>query len=663
MCGIYGIWNLDRQPLKLEHIERATNILRHRGPDDEGYLLVETGSGRRVVAGGAHTSRALQLPPIDAYSDQLFDLSFGFRRLAILDLSPSGHQPMSSAGGQFWIVFNGEIYNYVELRVELSNYGYTFQTGTDTEVILAAYQHWGAECLSHLNGMWAFAIWDHNEQSLFIARDRFGVKPLYYVHFDANFVFASEIKALVGKHGIGFEPNDQAIYQYLANGVLPSPQRGTTFFQHVQSLPPGHFMVVHRDKLSQYQYWRLPAVALDGRAERSASEAITGYRELFVDSVRLQLRADVPVGTCLSGGLDSSSIVGVVNRLMAQEGLTTEQIGQQQKTFSAVYEKPGRFNERAYIEKVVQATGAEKNFTFPTAERLQNDIEQLIWYQDEPFQSTSIFAQWCVMHAVRERGVTVLLDGQGADEALAGYRPFSEFLGSLIRRAQIRQALREARAIQARTGVSMVPLVARSALRQVPFGWLRKLRQRRARLRVDVSALNSELVAEWYEAGILDWMPSNTHDSLEGHLQHLVHESSLPHLLRYEDRNSMAFGVEARVPYLDHRLVEFAFSDASRWRIHQGWTKWVLRKAMEETIPEEIVWRRDKVGFETPEHDWMAHWLRSQPDFFDDALSRDYLDVGTVRHKLAAWAPGDGDARMVWRWINFEMWLRLWHRA
>ncbi len=655
MCGIFGIWHLDGKPIDLQAVRAATTMLRHRGPDDEGYLLVSNPAKRIVSCGGPDTDPSLNVPAIHTLSNEAFDLAFGFRRLAILDLSSAGHQPMASADGRFWIVFNGEIYNYVELRQELGPKGYHFHTGTDTEVILCAYAEWGDACLERFNGMWAFALWDHREQRLLIARDRFGVKPLYYTSDHTRFAFASEIKALVGQHGVQFEPEDEAIYRYLTHGTLPSPPAGQTFFKGVQSLPPGHWMTVQHHTTVKRRYWALSALTRPAQV----TDVVEQYRDLFTDSVRLRLRADVPIGTCLSGGVDSSSIVCMVNRLMLQGGVPVEQIGQRQKTFSAVYDTIGPYNEREHIVRVLQATNAEGNFVFPTLERLRTEVERLVWHQDEPFQSTSIFAQWCVMSKVRERGVTVLLDGQGADETLGGYRPFPILLGDLIRQAQYTRALAEARAIQDETGLPAAPLLLRALARQLPQAWTQELRQRRWARQADVSALQPDFASsqETNTANqVLSW------PDLTSNLIDLVQESSIPHLLRYEDRNSMAFGIEARVPYLDYRLVRFAFEQAADWRIHQGWTKWVLRKAMDGIAPREIVWRRDKVGFETPEVAWLREWLGLEPDLWGNCALRKYLNREAVLKRIALWMTRGGDARPIWRWINLGIWLQIWRQ-
>ena len=651
MCGIFGIWNRDGKPLDLARLQQATTRLRHRGPDDEGYLLGATAAGRTQPAAGRDTVVG-GLPPVGAMPAE-YDLGFGFRRLAILDPSPLGHQPMASADGRRWIVFNGEIYNYRELRAELAARGYVFRGGSDTEVILAAYDEWGPACLQRFNGMWAFAIWDVDARSLFLARDRFGVKPLYYRAGGARFAFASEIKALVGLDDTGFRPDDAALYAYLVDGTLPSARAGDSFFEGVRALPAGHHLHVTGTQLRQAPYYELPA---DAAAEpRRPDDVVAGYRELFEDAVRLRLRSDVPVGSCLSGGLDSSAIVCVVNRLVGADAEDAASIGDRQKTFTAVYETEGRFNERAFAERVLQATGAERNFVVPTAERLDSELTPLIWHQDEPFGSTSIFAQWCVMAEARARGVTVLLDGQGADEALGGYRPYEIYLADLLRRGRLPAALAAGRRIDDVAGTGVVSLLARALARQLPAASLSRIRRRREA--VAARALRPDFAAAVDRGAAAD-LPHAAWD-LHAHYRQQITETSLPHLLRHEDRNSMAFSVEGRVPFLDYRLVEFSLRQAHRLTIRDGWTKWVLRRAMERTVPDEIVWRRDKVGFETPEREWLGALLASRQDLFaDGARVGAYLDLAAARAEAKAVAAGGGSPRRLWRWINTELWLR-----
>jgi asparagine synthase (glutamine-hydrolysing) len=652
MCGIFGAWRLDSRALDLVDVERATTLMRHRGPDDEGYFLGDTRAARYVHAGGNDTPPAAAKSHIRDYGHDAFDLAFGFRRLSILDLSPAGHQPMVSEDGRFCMVFNGEVYNFRELRAQLTALGHRFRGGSDTEVILASFLEWGPACLHRFNGMWAIAIWDAPSRRLFLARDRFGVKPLFYSATPDLFAFASEIKALHGMQAVPVRPSDSAIYDYLQTGQLPSPLTGATFFEGVTALPPGCCMEITPARTDLSRYYELPSEYAAPPAR--PHDVVDEYRSLFEDSIRLRLRADVPVGTCLSGGVDSSSIVCVLNRMLGADGTDVASLGDRQQTFSAVYDSEGRYNERPYIDTVLEATRAQGNFVIPTAEWLQADITKLVWHQDEPFGSTSIFAQWCVMSKVKECGVTVLLDGQGADEALAGYRPFDVYTAHLLRRGRLVTMMLAGRDIRRVSGAAVGPLVARALVRQLPDRWLSRLRG--ARTSGATQAMRPDFAAN--HATAPRYEPVNR--DLHQHLLELIRETSLPHLLRYEDRNSMAFGVEGRVPFLDYRLVELSLREAFRWCIHEGWSKWVLREAMRGIVPDRIIWRRDKVGFETPERQWQADFLRAQGMtlFGAGARSGSYLDLAAVRQRITHWLQGGGDDRLIWRWLNLELWLR-----
>ena len=662
MCGIYGIWHRDGQPVNLTALETATNRLRHRGPDDEGYLLINPTSGLCISYAGAETDPRLALPPLAHARGKGDSLAFGFRRLAIVDLSPTGHQPMSSADGRFWIIFNGEIYNYIELRTELQHFGHRFHSETDTEVILAAYAQWNISCLDRLNGMWAFAIWDCERRTLFLARDRFGIKPLYYAVTDHTFAFASEIKALIGSHAASFHPEPIAVYRFLVYGLLPSPQGGSTFFSGVKALPPGHYMLISMDSPPILRrYYDLPLPSND-QQQHTINDILTTYRNLFIDAVRLELRSDVAVGTCLSGGVDSSSIVCVVNHLMRQNGLSTTQLGERPKTFSAVYADNGRYNERPHIDRVLRATDVDAHFIIPTATRLHTDLEHLTWYQEEPFQSTSIFAQWCVMSLARECGVKVLLDGQGADELLAGYRPYAQYLGDIVRSGQVANFIKESLLIQARTGQPMLLMLFKTlTLLRPEFEpkvnvWIRP--------RLQPPVLQADFAHTCRRNGLEHLLPLwRGQGSLDHHLRDAIKESSLPHLLRYEDRNAMAFSVESRVPFLDHRLVSFIFQQAPHLRIRHGWTKWVHRQAMTGLLPDAVAWRSDKVGFETPEADWQRALLAARPDLFvDGAPCGCFLDLSQVRQAVKKWYTYGGDTRRIWRWISLAVWLQVWQK-
>jgi asparagine synthase (glutamine-hydrolysing) len=411
MCAIVGLLTQAREIW--QPVGRMTALLRHRGPDDEGYLLVS--SGGVVCLGGEDTPTEAyradmsfrptgKLGPQSAAEDAW--LALGHRRLSILDLSPLGHQPMSYQD-RYWIVYNGEVYNYLELRPELEAAGHRFRSHCDTEVILAAYAQWGTDCFSRFNGMWALAIYDVLKDELVLARDRFGVKPLYYWATDSLFAFASEIKAFTCLPGWRPRVNGQAVHDFLLSGL--QDHSGQTLFADVFQLEPGCLARLKcgqwreaKGSLEVTRWYHLQPQPFVG----SFGDAATQFRELLIDSVRLRLRADVPVGSCLSGGLDSSSIVCATRRLLREQAA-----GCAHKTFSACSDIK-RFDEREFIAKVVAATGVEPHYVFPSLKDLFAELDRVVWHQDEPFAGTSIYAQWCVFKLAAEADIKVMLDGQ-----------------------------------------------------------------------------------------------------------------------------------------------------------------------------------------------------------------------------------------------------------
>ena len=435
MCGIAGLVHVDGASVDIARLIQMTARLRHRGPDDEGYLLGVFPDGIAVPAAGAETVAPLNasLPRVDAaLTGERASLGFGHRRLSIIDCTPGGHQPMTDGSGALWLIYNGEIYNYVELRAELEGKGHVFRTRSDTEVILAAYAEWGTECLQHFNGMWAFCLWDRRRGQLFCARDRFGVKPFYYCSDGRSFAFASEIKALLTASGAPATANTAMAYDYLALDLLD--HTAETLIAGIQQLPPGHFLILDgRGQVAVQRYYTLPFTTDDAPCDEPAIARLgVAYRELLTDAVRLRLRTDVPLGSCLSGGLDSSSIVCAMSEL-----LSTAPSEAVQRTFTAAYDDPA-CDERRFARAIVDATGVHADYTFPQAAELWDEMLALTWHQDEPFSSTSMYAQWCVMRAARRHGVTVMLDGQGGDELFAGYTMYYPiFLKTLLRRGRL----------------------------------------------------------------------------------------------------------------------------------------------------------------------------------------------------------------------------------
>jgi asparagine synthase (glutamine-hydrolysing) len=586
MCGIFGVWNIDGRAVEADAVQRATSVIRHRGPDDEGFLLADTRAGTVLPAAGRETSARLSLPRLGEQAGHPFDLALGFRRLSILDLSEAGHQPMGGAGGRLWIVFNGEIYNYVELRDELRARSFKFQTGTDTEVILAAYEQWGESCVDRFNGMFAFAVWDAYEQRLLIARDRFGEKPLFYVYEPGRlFAFASEMKALWAAGLAPRRVHEETLARFAQYGQVESGEQ--TFYEGILRLPQAHTLTLELGSPPRLRrYWdidpreREPNVTSEAVAER--------FRELFTDSVRLRLRADVPVGSSLSGGLDSSTVVSVINRLLPA--------GATQKTFTARFDDE-RADEGRWAELVASANRVEPHYVWPTGERFFEELDKLFWHQEEPFSSTSVYAQWCVMRLARKHGVTVLLDGQGADEMLAGYHVyFNEMADDLLKCFHLSGYLRWRRDCERLHGWRPGSL-RRAALQALPEN-LKKPARVVWRALKDLPRV--EPLRPEYPPGF------KKVSGLRRLLWWNTTRQGLVELLRYADRNSMAHSREVRLPFLDHRLVEFIFRLPTEMLVRSGWTKWVLREAFRGVVPAEITDRVDKLGYMPPQGRWLG---------------------------------------------------------
>ena len=608
MCAIVGLISPDSRGWR--DFSRMCALLRHRGPDDEGYLLVDA-TGTHPLAGD-ETPRAVfqaQMPyrPTAAIREVSAPsgpwLALGHRRLSILDLSPLGHQPMSYRD-RFWIIYNGEVYNYLELRTELEGLGHQFISHSDTEVILAAYAQWGTECFPRLNGMWAMAVYDAKTQELVLSRSRFGVKPLYYWSANGHFAFASEIKAFTCLPGWQARINGQALHDFLLSGL--QDHSSETMFAGVCQLEPGCYAKLgapasspgnarsgtDADAPSIVRWYHLQPQPFTG----TFAEAAAQFRELLTQAVRLRLRSDVPVGSCLSGGLDSSSIVCTTSRLLGVQ----KQRGAH-KTFSACSEIK-RYDERQFIEPVVGATGVESHYVFPAHKDLFAELDRVIWHQDEPFAGTSIYAQWCVLKSAAGAGIKVMLDGQGADELLCGYPDFRRaFYCGLVRSGHGATAWQEARAARGNWRGAFSAFSRAVLDAATPLSLQRSFRQAR-RNQQPPSWLNRELLGASYPGRLASRFRS--YQSARDMSIELLTGAHLQMLLHWEDRNSMAHSLEARVPFLDFRLAAFTTGLPDQYKIHHGLTKAVLREGMNGIVPTAVLERRDKMGFVTPEAVW-----------------------------------------------------------
>ncbi|HTB52115.1 MAG TPA: asparagine synthase (glutamine-hydrolyzing) [Ferruginibacter sp.] len=571
MCGIAGIIKhnqnfqvFDRNEM-LFQVRTMADAVKHRGPDGEGY-----------------------------WASQDASVGFGHRRLSVIDLTEGAAQPMHYLE-RYTIVYNGEIYNYIELKDHLQKKGYDFKTRSDIEVILAAYDYWKENCLEHFDGMFSFAIWDEKEQTLFAARDRFGEKPFYYYKDDGYFIFASEMKALWSV-GVPKLADDKMLLNYVTIGHLQNPvDKAQTFFEDIRSLPAAHYLQLSKStgKIVIKRYWDIDKKAKIAITEADAIEKLTS---LLTTSVKRRLRSDVDFGTSLSGGLDSSSILSLINYLKGDS--------KKVKTFSAVF--PGfEKDESPFIQSVVDKFKTDNFKIEPTIDDLINDFEKVCYHQEEPFSSSSIYIQYKVFELAKQNNIKVLLDGQGADEILAGYHKYYHwYLQQLASKAKFGQLRQERRALKEKN-IKIEWGVQNYFATYFPPHTAVHLERKEYNKIIKSNDINPDFIAalhgrEW------EGIRKSSINKLNDILYFNTMELGLEELLRFADRNSMAHGTEVRLPFLNHRLVEFIFSLPPGFKIHEGWTKWILRKAMNNKLPDNIVWRKDKVGYEPPQQKWMT---------------------------------------------------------
>ena len=574
MCGFAVVLRLNAENTDLRpRIERMIEVIRHRGPDDEGTRFAGP-------------------------------VAMGFRRLSILDMSPLGHQPMVSDDGQVALVFNGEIYNYVELRSELRALGRRFKSTGDTEVLLQAYLEWGTDCVKKLNGMWAFIIHDGRSEKLFGSRDRFGIKPLYRYSDRNHVVFGSEIKAIRASGLYQGGVNAQVTRRYLLEGRLDDTPE--TFYSDIDQIRAGtSFELTVGGRFRQWNYW-----SVEQAAPAAVANPAKGFAELFEDAVRLHMRSDVPVGVHLSGGLDSTSIICAAARVREAAHATDP-------LMALSYIAP-EFDETKYIDDTIRQTAATlvKLKTDPV--RLWELLREVLWFQDEPMHSMTPVVGYELMRLSADSGIKVILNGQGADETIGGYgNYFDDYWSTLLSHGRISEAWQEIGRYVASHGGDGRNLFVRQWRRLVQ-SWLGRARPYRSL----ASWHRRRHVADrgWFTPDLAhaqraeDSSPPTT--DLNASLARSIYRSPLPLYLRLEDRNSMAHSVEARLPFLDYRLVSLVFSLPLEWRLRGPWNKYVLREAMRGRIPESVRTRVDKMGFPVPARTWFA-----------DALNEPAIDV------------------------------------
>jgi asparagine synthase (glutamine-hydrolysing) len=604
MCGIAGFVSRSlASPIDAPRLARMRDTLLHRGPDGAGLELFGT------RAGLAH------------------------RRLAILDLSPAAHQPMSWADGRFWLAFNGEIYNYRELRAELAGRGHAFRSSGDAEVLVAAFAQWGEACVERLEGMWAFAIWDARDATLFLSRDRFGIKPLYFADDGELLVFASEIRAILASGVVEPTPHAPAVADYLA----PQPVGDgleQTFFEGVRRLPPAHCLSVSPSRTRVWRYWSLP------RAETRVRHPEHELGERLEAAVRSHLVSDVPIGVSLSGGLDSTSVLALAARALGP-GLPA---------YSACFSER-RWNERRFSQQAADDCKAEVAYVEPSAEAFFECMPRIAWHLEEPPHFHGVYPRWWVDERAAQ-DVTVLLSGQGADELLAGYTRYEAIAQwEHLAHGRLLAFARELRHSAARENARLAALALRGALRGAPaqaFAAGERLRGVPVpRPRVPRIELRT------------------SRHALRERQRFDLELGGLPTLLRYDDRLSMAHSLECRVPFLDARLAELAFSLPTSAKIRGGWRKLALRRAMDGVLPRAVQWRRPKRPYGMPWDDWLdARFLPRLRErvLSGPAIREGWLDRAAVERALGEPRDDSGPRSIrAWRWLCLSLWLEL-HR-
>lgn len=622
MCGICGIVSYRSQANERD-IRKMMDAVVHRGPDGEGLMLLD-------------------------------HLALGHRRLSILDLSTNANQPMRYED-RYITVYNGEIYNYIELRDELRTLGYSFTTDCDTEVLLAGYAHWGTDCVKHFNGMWGFCIYDRKKQTLFCSRDRFGVKPFYYTEQDSYFAFASEIKQLLTLNPNQPSANRDMLLAFLISAQLDHSSQ--TMFEGIHQLEPGTNLLF---SLSTHQYtvsrwYDLMQVA---PSHRSFEQNVALFQQVFSDAVRLRLRSDVPVGSCLSGGLDSSAIVCTMHRFMQASGQPFDQ-----HVVSACYEHP-KYDERSYMDAVLEQTHAASHRVFPDVTHIVDEIDLFTWHMDVPITSTSHYSQWCVFREAKKSGLTVMLDGQGADEQLAGYTEFYDLMFvELIRSFQFARLEQEIRLFEKYRKTEFYA----SGLRYRIELLLRSYTPdavKRYRRRKQIAACGPFTLEQMRNPEIQKLGESFNIKQPRAYIYAQLFRT-LAVLLHYGDRNSMAFSIESRLPFLDYHVAEALFAMPLSHKIRFGLTKRVMRAAMRGIMPDEITDRMSKLGFATP----LEEWMREHPDHFrnylSDAIAR--LDSLLDAKQSMAWYDEIcrkdlfRECNVIWRIISAARWADVFH--
>ena len=627
MCGISAIFSFGENMVNIDKFHQMNNLIKHRGPDDEGYYFKN--EDKEFYAYGEDTIDEIKknknVKNINELKLDNCTIALAHRRLSILDLSENGHQPFTY--GDYLLSFNGEIYNYIEIREELIDRGYRFTTATDTEVLIKAYDCYGTDAVKKFNGMWAFVLYDKVKNQIFCSRDRFGVKPLYYSNIDGCLVIGSEIKQLL-YYTQKKEINERALFDFIQYSL--SDEGNETFFEDIFALEPATNMItdLNTGNIKIERYWELKKVE-----ERTLDYFI----ERFNKSITYRLRSDVEIGSCLSGGLDSSSIVTKCCKNLKNPKLF--------KTFTSCYDDES-VDERFYSRKVAENCNCQNFEIFPKEEDLNKEFKKLVWYQEQPFASLSIYASWKVMECASFNSTKVLLDGQGGDEALLGYERYYVFyLKELLKKGKFKLAKNEYVKMYQNSKLDCKNLLLYYFYFNYPI--LNKLKKKSRLKYLNSNFINKNEKKSYYKKYL-------KFASLDD-CQKSALKNSIQHLLRYEDRNSMAHSIETRLPFLDYQLVETAYSMDSSLKIKDGWTKYALRKSMEADMPEEVTYRKNKLGFSVPQKKWMESMENYIGKLLENPKSEKYFNIQNIRECFK----DNENNEIMFKFLMIETWMRV----
>ena len=639
MCGLFSYLSFSDRGIQREIVERATRAMQHRGPDDHGYAFVTT-----EKAWQWKDNSNSSLP------DQLnHGLFMGHQRLSILDLSHKGHQPFVSADGRYWMVFKGEIYNYIELRAELQKVGYTFTSGTDTEVAICAYMHWGDDCFARFNGMWAIVLWDRHENVLVASRDPFGIKPLQYVRLGADWAFASECRALMQLPGVSTAPSDESIRGFIAEFRAPLGEE--TFYEDVKQVLPGTLLKVHRDGTTSERFWH-PNGSAKARY-RDEDEALEAFRELFTSSVSMRLRSDVRVGTMVSGGLDSTSVMYEMHSALTMGSPDAASLGPRLQGFNASFEGL-EIDEADRVKELKESLNLTTHFVHPLrAANIPELYHHSLEHMDGPFFNSVPIVNRLLMQRARSEGVKVVLNGHGSDEQFAGFpaRYNAPMLAYYLRSGNWIKAFKQYRGMRELMGLSFYGAIHQVLPHRLrPHTWLKSIGPDKARLlRRGPSREHIQSIEMTHRSG------------LDKALKHDFYHHNMPKWLWMEDRMSMSESVESRLPFLDPRLVEFASDLHESLKIRDGRTKVLLRKAMQDKLPRSIVVEKRKKYFSGPDAQWLSDPLRPTVErlvFERTPLVDKYVDTKVLREEFTQmWNGKKTIVGSLWSIFAVEYWL------